>query len=73
MSLFDSYKKHGNITTYQTLAGVSTLAKFWTKNLVFTYEGNGVYFVDTKNKAESLSALPLFEEWVKTNHPKEIA
>jgi hypothetical protein len=72
MLVFDSYTRHGNITTYQTLAGVSTIAKCWTKSLVFTYEGNGIYYVDTKNKAENRSALPLFEEWVGTNYPKEI-
>jgi hypothetical protein len=73
MAVFDSYKKNGNLTTHQPLPGTNIIGKFWTKSLAFAYEGNGIYFVDTKNKAENRSALPLFEEWVNSNHPKEIA
>jgi hypothetical protein len=73
MSIFDSYKRNGNLTTHQPLSGnPSTIAKFWTKSLVFSYEDNGIYCVDTKNKAENRSALPLFEEWANTNHRGEV-
>jgi hypothetical protein len=73
MAVFDSYKKNNNLTTHQPLPGSpSTILKFWTKSLVFTCEGKSVYSVDAKKKAEHLSALPLFEEWVNTNNPKEI-
>jgi hypothetical protein len=73
MSVFDSYKRNGNLTTHQPLQGSSTIIKFWTNSLVFAYDTAGAYTVDTKNKAKSRSALPLFEAWVHTNHPKEIA
>jgi hypothetical protein len=72
MAVFDSYKKNGNLTTHQPLPGTNIIGKFWTKSLVFSYEGNDIYCVDTKKKAENRSALPLFEEWVNNNHPKEI-
>jgi hypothetical protein len=73
MSVFDSYKKNGNLTTHQPLSGTNIIGKFWTKSLVFTYEDNGIYIVDTKKKADNHSALPLFEEWVNNNHKGEVA
>jgi hypothetical protein len=72
MSIFDSYKRNNNLTTHQPLSGTNIIGKFWTKSLVFTYEGNDIYCVDTKNKAENRSALPLFEEWANTNHRGEV-
>jgi len=72
MLVFDSYKRNGNLTTHQPLAGTNIIGKFWTKSLCFTYEGNDVYYVDSKKKADSLLALPLFEEWAITNHKEDI-
>jgi hypothetical protein len=73
MAVFDSYKKNNNLTTHQPLSGnPSTIAKFWTKSLVFSYEDNGIYTVDTKKKAESQSALLLFKMWVNNNHKGEV-
>jgi hypothetical protein len=72
MLVFDSYKRNGNLTTHQPLPGTNIVGKFWTKSLCFTYEGNGVYIVDSKKKADSLLALPLFEEWAITNHKEDV-
>jgi hypothetical protein len=72
MSIFDSYKRNNNLTTHQPLSGTNIIGKFWTKSLVFTYEGNDVYSVDTKKKAESLSALILFKMWATNNHKGDI-
>jgi hypothetical protein len=72
MAVFDSYKRNGNLTTHQPLQGGSTIIKFWTNSLVFAYDTAGAYTVDTKNKAKSRSALPLFEEWANTNHKGEV-
>lgn len=72
MQVFDSYKKNGNLTTHQPLSGTSIIGKFWSKSLVFTYEGNSVYFVDLKKKPDSQQALILFKEWVLNNHKEDV-
>jgi hypothetical protein len=72
MALFDSYKRNGLLTTYKPLARTNIIDKFWTNNLAFVYEGNGVYVVDIKKKAENRSVLLLFEAWVHTKHPQEV-
>jgi hypothetical protein len=72
MAAFDSYKGNGLLTTYKLLPRTNIIDKFWTTNLAFTYEGNGVYVVDIKKKAENRSVLLLFEAWVRTKYPYEV-
>lgn len=72
MQVFDSYKAHGNLTTHQPLAGTSIIGKFWSKSLVFTYEGNNVYSVDLKKKPDSQQALILFKEWALERHKEDV-
>lgn len=72
MQVFDSYKRNANLTTHQPLAGTNIIGKFWSKSLVFTYEGNEVYSVDLKKKPESHQALIAFKEWATTKHKEDV-
>ena len=54
MKLYDSYKKHGNITTHQPYPlGAGGVAKFWTKNLSFADIGSGFQVTIKKNGNQS--------------------